>query len=80
MTRVLCCLLLFGLGAEALGGGAVGVILSGGISLWLNHRWKEQERRDRLRVHRERIIDDERVRLQVAAEQQRVTPTRLGDS
>jgi O-antigen/teichoic acid export membrane protein len=45
VIRILACLLLFGLGAEALGGAAVGVILSALIAIFVNAYWREQQRR-----------------------------------
>lgn len=65
MVRILSLLILFGLGAEALGGGPVGVIVSAAISLFLNRVWKEQERRQLERAHREAVIADEDLRLEV---------------
>lgn len=61
MIRVLVCLLMFGLGAQALGGGAFGVILSGAIALAINWKWKQVKEGER----RQRVIDDEDLRLQV---------------
>jgi hypothetical protein len=65
MIRVLSCLLLFGLGAQALGGGAFGVIVSGAIALGANYLWKKQDRDERTRRHREQIVADEQLRLDV---------------
>lgn len=61
MIRVLICLLLFGLGAQALGGGAFGVIVSGAISLWINWKWKQVNAEE----HRRQVIADEQTRLEV---------------
>lgn len=65
LTRVLSCLLLFGLGAEALGGGAVGVIGSAVVALGINHVWREQQHTDARRRHAEDVIADEELRLAV---------------
>ena len=40
LTRPLMCLLPFGLGSEALGGGVLGVTLPGGIALATNWKWR----------------------------------------
>jgi hypothetical protein len=61
MIRVLACLLMFGLGVQALGGGAVAVIVSGAISLWINREWKRVNAED----HRRQIVADEQLRLDV---------------
>jgi uncharacterized membrane protein YfcA len=61
MIRVLVCLLMFGLGVQALGGGAVAVIVSGAVSLWINREWKRVNAED----HRRQIIADEQLRLDV---------------
>ncbi|HXW58938.1 MAG TPA: hypothetical protein VEJ23_05615 [Solirubrobacteraceae bacterium] len=64
-TRVLCCVLLFGLGAEALGGGAVGLVASAIVALGVNYLWRKQQQERLLREHRERIEADEDLRLAV---------------
>jgi hypothetical protein len=61
MIRVLVCLLMFGLGAQALGGGAIGVIVSGAIALWINRTWKRVNAED----HRRQVVADEQLRLDV---------------
>lgn len=61
MIRVLVCLLMFGLGAQALGGGTFGVIVSGAIALAINWKWKQVNAQER----RQRVIDDEQLRLEV---------------
>ncbi len=65
LTRVFCCLILFGWGAEALGGGAVGVGISGAIALGASYLWREQQRQQRAQRHREAVIADEDLRLEV---------------
>ncbi len=65
LVRILSCLLLFGLGAEALGGGAFGVTASAVVAFGANYLWREQQRSDRLRLHREDVIADEQLRLDV---------------
>jgi predicted PurR-regulated permease PerM len=62
VTRILACLLLFGLGAEALGGGAVGVILSALIAIFINAYWRELQRRRFAREHAEAVDRDEALR------------------
>ena len=69
LTRILSCMLLFGFGAEALGGGAVGVIGSAIVALGANYLWREQQRADAARVHRESVIADEELRLAVRERQ-----------
>jgi Flp pilus assembly protein TadB len=62
VTRILACLLLFGLGAEALGGAAVGVILSALIAIFINAYWREQRRQRFAREHAEAVDRDEALR------------------
>jgi predicted PurR-regulated permease PerM len=62
VTRILACLLLFGLGAEALGGGVVGVILSALIAIFINAYWREQQRQRFAREHAEAVDRDEALR------------------
>ncbi len=63
MIRVLTLVLLFGLGVEALGGGPVGVIISGTISLFLNFQWKRVDAEN----HRRSVVADEQLRMDVRA-------------
>jgi len=63
-VRILSCLLLFGIGAEALGGGDVGVILSGIVALAINRAWKAQQ-------HAADVIADENLRADVRELRQR---------
>jgi hypothetical protein len=65
LVRILSCLLLFGLSAQALGGGTVGVIGSAIVAPGANHLWHEQQRADATRVHREAVEADEDLRLAV---------------
>jgi hypothetical protein len=65
LVRILSCLLLFGIGAEALGGGDVGVIGSALVALGANHAWKAQQRADARREHARDVIADEQLRLEV---------------
>ena len=65
LVRIMSCLLLFGMGAQTLGGGAVGVIGSAIVALGANHLWREQQRADATRVHREAVEADEELRLAV---------------
>jgi O-antigen/teichoic acid export membrane protein len=62
VTRILACLLLFGLGAEALGGGVVGVIFSALIAIFVNAYWRELQRRRFVREHVEAVDRDEALR------------------
>jgi hypothetical protein len=65
MIRVLSCLLLFDVGAQALGGGAFGVIVSGIVALAANRAWKRQQQAERAARHRQSVIADEDLRLEV---------------
>jgi hypothetical protein len=65
MIRVLVCLLMFGLGVQALGGGTIAVIVSGAVSLYLNHLWKDQHRIEARNRHREQVVTDEQLHLDV---------------
>lgn len=67
MIRVLVCLLMFGLGAEALGGGPVALIISGAVSLWINWKWKQVNAEE----HQRRVVADEQLRLDVMHRRQR---------
>lgn len=65
MIRIFSCLLLFGVGAQALGGGTFGVIVSGIVALTANHAWKRQQQVERAAQHRQSVIADEDLRLEV---------------
>jgi hypothetical protein len=69
LLRILACLLLFGLGAEALGGGTLGVIGSAIVALAINRYWKAQQHADARQRHREDVIADEQLRLAVRERQ-----------
>jgi hypothetical protein len=70
-VRILSCLLLFGIGAEALGGGDVGVILSGIVALAISRAWKAQQHADVRRQHQEDVVADENLRADVRELRQR---------
>jgi hypothetical protein len=63
--RICSCLLLWGIGAQALGGGTVGVVLSALVALGANHAWKAQHRADARREHARDVIADEQLRAEV---------------
>jgi hypothetical protein len=67
LGRNLACLLLFGVGAQALGGGAVGVIGSAIVALAANRAWKAQQHADARARHAADVIADERLRADVRA-------------
>jgi len=71
LVRILSCLILFGIGAQALGGGDVGVILSAIVALAINRVWKSQQHADARRQHQEDVIADEHLRADVRALRQR---------
>ena len=71
MIRIFSCLLIFGLGAQALGGGAFGVLASGAIALATNHLWENRDRQQRLQVHTEEVERDEALRLHVREQRSR---------
>lgn len=64
MTRVFVCLLLFGWGAEALGGGTFAVIVSGAIALGASHLWKRADRERQEDAHRRQVIADATLRAE----------------
>lgn len=72
LTRLLSCYFLFGVGAEALGGGDLGIIGSAVVALWINHAWKAQQHADARQQHREDVEADEALRLHVR--EQRAKP------
>lgn len=61
LVRILSCLLLWGVGAEALGGGAFGVIVSAVVAFAANRAWRLQQAADR----RAAIVADEQLRAEV---------------
>jgi len=68
LVRILSCLILFGLGAEALTpaiGNTPAVIVSAIIALALDRVWKLQQHADARQQHREDVIADEQLRLEV---------------
>jgi hypothetical protein len=69
ITRIICVWLLFGMGAEALHGlgEGVAVILSAIMALAVNRMWRDQQRKDLAREHREAVEADEELRAQVRA-------------
>jgi hypothetical protein len=71
LVRILSCLLLFGIGAEALGGGDVGVILSAIVALAINRVWRQQQHLDARRRHQEDVVADENLRADVRELRQR---------
>lgn len=69
MVRTFVCLWLFGVGAEALGGGAFGVVVSGAVALYVNKLWHDQKREELQTRHRKQVEADERLRLWVRRQQ-----------
>lgn len=69
LVRILSWLLLFGIGAQALGGGDVGVIGSAIVALAVNRAWRQQQHADARRQHAEDVIADEQLRLAVRERQ-----------
>lgn len=65
LVRLLCVFWVFGYGAYALGGGAVGVIVAAIVALGVNYLWREQQRQRFAREHRDAVIADEDLRLEV---------------
>jgi hypothetical protein len=65
LVRILSCLLLFGIGAEALGGGDVGLIGSAIVAFAINRAWRSQQREQARQQHRRDVIADEELRRQV---------------
>ncbi|MHB1538693.1 MAG: hypothetical protein ACYCUM_13675 [Solirubrobacteraceae bacterium] len=66
--RIVFCLLLFGLGCEALHGlgEGVAVVLSGIVALAGNYLWREQQRKQLAREHREQVEADTETRIATA--------------
>lgn len=71
LVRILSCLLLFGIGAQALGGGDVGVILSAIVALAANRVWRQQQHADARARHAADVIADENLRADVRELRQR---------
>jgi hypothetical protein len=69
LLRTFSCLMIFGWGAQALGGGGVGVILSAIVALAANHLWRQGQQQRHIREHREYVIADEELRLHVREQQ-----------
>ncbi len=68
LTRLLCCYLLFGLGAAGLApvvGDTPAVILSAIVALAVNRVWRQQQHADARREHARDVIADEQLRLEV---------------
>lgn len=65
LTRIICVWLLFGMGAEALHGLGEGaaVIFSAIMALAVNRMWRDQQRKDLAREHREAVEADEKLRI-----------------
>ena len=65
LTRIICVWLLFGMGAEALHGlgEGVAVILSAIVALAVNRMWRDQQRKQLAREHREAVEADEKLRI-----------------
>lgn len=74
LTRILSCLVLFGIGADALGGGDVGVIGSAIVALAIDRVWKAQQHADARRQHQEDVVADEELRAQVRERLERPKP------
>lgn len=74
LTRIVCMWVIFGLGASALHGLGEGaaVILSAIVALAINYAWRDQQRKQLAREHREAIEADTEVRIATA---QRVLAT-----
>lgn len=71
LVRLLCVFWVFGYGAYALGGGAVGVIVAAIIALAINRVWKQQQHADSRRQHVEDVEADEALRLKVREQRSR---------
>lgn len=71
MTRTLVCLLVFGSGAQLLGGGIFGVVVSGAFALYVNKLWHDQTRSELQQRHRKEVEADEALRLRVREQQSR---------
>ena len=71
LIRIITCAWVFGYGAFALGHGALGLIVAGVVALFLNNVWKEQQRQTAMRQHRENVIADEQLRLDVQHRRER---------
>lgn len=67
LLRLLCCFWVFGYGAYALSGLGDGpaVVIAALVALGINHVWREQQRERFAREHREAVIADEELRLEV---------------
>lgn len=63
--RIVVCLWVFAYGGYALGGSAIALIVAGVLALLINNYWKDQQRVRAQRRHRENVIADEQLRLDV---------------
>lgn len=71
LIRICSCLLLFGLGAQALAGGTLGVLGSAIIAFAANRAWRRQEQDERRRQHERDVVADEQLRLDVRHRRER---------
>ncbi len=69
LLRLLAVFWVFGWGAYALGGGFVGVAAAAVVAIAINRLWRFQQNEDRLREHREQVIADEELKLEVRERQ-----------
>jgi hypothetical protein len=65
LLRIPVCLWVFGYGAYALGHGVIGFIGAGIVALFVNELWKEHQQQTEIRRHREAVVADEQLRLDV---------------
>lgn len=71
LVRILACAWVFGYGSFALGHGALGLVAAAIVALFINAYWKNQQHETSLRQHREDVIADEQLRLDVQHRRER---------
>ena len=72
LVRILICVFFVWIfGAYALGGGPVALIATGILALFVNAYWRDQQRQRWEQQHRDRVIADEQLRLDVQHRRER---------
>ena len=72
LVRILVCVFFVWLyGGYALGGGTVALIATGILALFVNAYWRDQQRQHWEREHRDRVVADEQLRLDVQHRRER---------
>ena len=64
-VRIVVCAWVFGYGSYAIGHGALGFVVAGVVALFINRLWRDQHRIEAATRHREEVVADEQLRLDV---------------